>query len=64
MKPYKKEYATTSADWITDSPPVPVIPDGDGWEMCGSAATREVEPNRFGTWTTEILWFWVREVES
>ncbi len=56
----RKEYATTIRLYCRkeEEPPAPAPPEGGGWETCGSAVICIDEQY------AEILWFWVREVES
>jgi len=53
--PYEASYFNRiSQDTVSHTlPDDPVIPDGDGWEMCGSAAS-----------TNLLYWFWKRPLKK
>jgi hypothetical protein len=53
----QREYRTTGTKYHVDAEiPWPVVPDGDGWVMCGSAAAMEAGWIR-------LIWSWVRKPE-
>lgn len=52
-----KEYRTTRGKGD------PVIPEGAGWRMCGSAGSSYYD-STFLQHITVLFWFWERDVEE